>query len=717
MPAVAVPPTSAAPAALSRREDERLLRGRGCYGDDVVLPGAWHVVFVRSPHAHARVHRLDLDAARACPGVVAVCTAADLGELCLPEPNRLLPIDDPAPFPLLATDTVQHVGQPVVAVIARTLSEARAGAAAVALHLTPLPATLDKQADQPAVTRTAHHSGELPDEAPTARVSLDMPRVAATPLEPRHCAAHWQADATHLTVWLGTQTPSRAQADVARVLGLPLAQVRLISPDVGGAFGARASVSPEELLVPVLARHLGATHGEVRLRWRSSRSDDFSAGMHGRGGRLEGALWLDADGRLQGLRARLHFPLGAWLPYSAVVPLRNAARILPGPYTLRSVDIEGVASRSHAAPVNIYRGAGRPEAAILMETLIEQAARARGLDPVQVRLRNVIGADALPYTTPTGEVLDSGDYAALLTRACARFGYDEERAAQRARRAQGEWVGIGVALYVEPCGQGWESARLTWHEDGRVVLASGSPAQGQGHATTYAALVAQTLGVPAEQVEVVMGDSAHCPPGTGALASRSTAIAGSAIVQACAKVRALREANAPWPLVADEVFTAQEAWSAGCVIARMAIDGETGEPHIERLVWVDDAGTVLQPELAHGQLVGGAAQGIGQAMHERLVYDDQGQLLTGSLMDYTLLRADQMPPLEIESMHTPSPHNLLGAKGVGEAGCIGVPAALLNAARDALSPLGEQALQFPLTSEQLWRVLSQPSSNPARDPA
>jgi carbon-monoxide dehydrogenase large subunit len=504
--------------------------------------------------------------------------------------------------------------------------------------------------------------------------------------------------------------------DIAAVLGLSTDRVHIMTPDVGGAFGARASVSPEELALALLARHLESLGPSITLRWRSTRSEDFVAGPHGRGSRLQGALWVNPQGRMLGLRAQLHFTLGAWLPYSSLVPLRNAARILPGPYAIQQVNIQGLATRSHAAPVGIYRGAGRPEAAILMETLIEQSARHLGIDPMECRRANLVRSDAMPYLTATGEQLDSGDYLALLDRACERFNYSAERHHQRQRRQRGEWVGIGAALYVEPCGKGWESARVDWLEDGRVRVASGAPAQGQGHATTYAQLAAKTLGCDPAQIEVIMGDSQRCPEGIGALASRSIAIGGSAILQACNRLLQMRQQGQALPLSVEEIYSSREAWASGCVIVRLCIDAETGAPSIERLVWVDDAGNILQPELAHGQLVGGAAQGMGSALLERLVYDPQGQLLTGSLMDYALPRADQMPLIEIESLCSPSPLNPLGAKGVGEAGCIGVPAAILNAARDALSPIGEFDLQFPLVPEQLWRVLMQANDSSSERP-
>jgi len=689
------------PADGLRREDDALLRGQGFYVHDVDLPGAWHAAFVRSAHAHGRLQALHLSDARALPDVLAVYAGQDLGTQNLPAINPLLPLLDTDDFPLLADSTLAYVGQPVAIVVARTAQAARAAAAQVRMDVEELPPSAASGTAQPA-TRVVHQAGEPPASAPVqVQADLQVPRVVAMAMEPRACVAQWRPDHQQMTVWLGTQTPSRAQADIAAALGLDTARVRVISPDVGGAFGSKASVGPEDLLVALAACRL-----QGAVRWVSSRSEDFLAGMHGRGARLQGTLALDAEGRFLGLSARLSFTLGAWLPFSAVVPLRNAARILPGPYRVPHLDVQGQACRSHAAPVNIYRGAGRPEAALLMETLVDEAARATGIDPVELRRRNLIPASAMPYRTPTGETLDSGDYLLALERACERFGYAAERAQQQARRDAGALLGIGVALYIEPCGQGWESARVTLHPDGQATVASGAPAQGQGHASTWALIAAEALGCAAEQVTVVLGDTARCPPGTGALASRSTAIGGSAIVQACREARSRQQAGEALPLTVDTRYTAAETWSYGCVIARVAIDCDTGHLQVERLVWVDDAGRILHPLLAHGQLVGGAAQGLGQALMEQMVYDPSGQLVTGSLMDYAVPRAADMPPIEITSLHTPSPNNLLGAKGVGEAGCIGVPAALMNAARDALQPLGAPALQLPLTAEQLWRALS-----------
>lgn len=698
-----------------RREDPALLTGRGQYTGDVAAEGALHAVFVRSALAHGRLRSIAIEAAEQSGGVVAVLTAETLlapseaGRVVhMPPPNPLLPVASVPRIGPLAHGEVVYVGQPVALVLARSLVQALQAAACVQLDIEPLAPVLDFDGASN-VTEVVHHfeaSDTHPAVACEVHAALEVPRVLALSMEPRGMLAHWHGEAgaatARLTVHLGTQSPSRAQADIAAALGWDEARVRVIAGNVGGAFGAKSSLCPEDLAIPLAARRLGAS-----VRWISTRSDEFTSGMHGRGARLAGRLSVTAEGRFAALKAELHFTLGAWLPFSAVVPLRNTARILPGPYRVARLDVQGRAGLAHAAPVTIYRGAGRPEAALLMETLVEQAARAAGIDPVELRRRNLVEAADMPYTTPTGEVFDSGDYRRALEMACERFGYEEQRVLQRQRRADGEVVGIGLALYVEPCGVGWESARVDWHADGRVTVATGSPAQGQGHGTTYARIASEALGVAEEAITVVYGDTALCPPGVGALASRSTAIAGSAIVQACRDLVARRAAGEALPLSSAGRFTAGEAWSYGCVIARMAVDRDTGRPTIEQITWADDAGHIVHPELAKGQLIGGLAQGLGQALLERLVYDSAGQLVTGSLMDYAAPRADDMPPcIDIKSFATASPHNLLGAKGVGEAGCIGVPAALMNAARDALSPLGECPLQFPLTSEQFWRAMS-----------
>jgi aerobic carbon-monoxide dehydrogenase large subunit len=537
-----------------------------------------------------------------------------------------------------------------------------------------------------------------------AHLRHTQPRVAAAAMEPRATIAQWDDATQTLTMWLQCQAVTRARDDIAALLALPNERVRVVAPDVGGAFGAKASLSPEDFVLALAARHF-----KTILRWSASRSEEILSAPHGRGASLAGTLHANAQGEFIALEATLNFPLGAWLPYSAPIPLRNAARILPGPYRVPNGKIQGTATQSHTTPTNIYRGAGRPEAALLMERLVDRVAKHMRIDPLVLRLKNIVSAAQFPYKTPTGERFDAGDFEQLLQRAAAKFDYEVERANQAHRRARGELVGLGIALYVEPCGQGFESARVTLHVDGRVTVASGSSAQGQGHETTFAQIAAEILECEVSHIEITHGDTAHNPDGIGALASRSIAIGGSAVKLACEEARAKREAGAPFPIVVEMQYTApHEGWSSGCVITRLVVDRETGSPTIEKMVWIDDAGRIISPALARGQLVGGAAQGFGQAMMERIVYDANGQLLTGSWMDYAMPRANDMPAIEIESIAIKTDANALGAKGVGEAGCIGVPAALLNAACDALTDFNTDNLSSPLTPETLWRTMYLP---------
>jgi aerobic carbon-monoxide dehydrogenase large subunit len=687
------------------------LRGQGRFVHNLKLPDLFHVAFARSDHAVGSILDLDFSDAKSMPGVVAVLGIQELGRHFTPAVNPLLDVREGLRFPLLADSEVRMVGQILAVVVASNAGAAANAAQAVRMTLQEeqnseltlgggaAKSCMDFESEELA-TQVAYRRGVAADaQVQSVSINLISPRVQAFAMEPRASLVQWNEAEQHLTIWMGTQTPSRAQADLALVLGLDLRQVRVITPDVGGAFGAKASIYPEDLLLALSARHLKAN-----LRWLSSRSEEFSSAMHGRGSKMKGSLAFSPLGKFLELKADLHFTLGAWMPFSSVVPLRNAARILPGPYLIERIDIKGKASLSNAAPVNIYRGAGRPEATLLMETLIEQAARASHLDPIELRRRNLIPVESMPYQTLTGETFDSGNYLEALNRACEKFNYQHERAEQLRRRALGELVGIGTSIYVEPCGQGWESARVTLHCDGKVTLASGSPAQGQGHQTGFARIAANTLSCPEEDIEVVYGDTDQVPLGLGTLASRSTAIGGSAIVKVCREALALRARGHPLPITVEDRFVSEEAWGYGCLMARLSIDRDTGAPKVERVVWVDDAGQVIHPTLAKGQMLGGLAQGFGQAMMERIVYDEAGQLLTGSLMDYAVPRVQDVPGVELESLCHPAATNLLGAKGVGEAGCIGVPAVLMNAARDALAEFGAVELQFPLTAEQLWRA-------------
>lgn len=721
--------------AIRRREDDALVRGRGTFVDDLSPDDCLYIEFVRSPVAAGRLDSLSLDEAASVPGVVVILTGADLQDLPAPAVNRLIAEVRIPDTRYLAEGEVVCVGQPVAAVIAETPTAARDGAALVKMTVEEL----GQRVDHAPVFAQEWSGGDVErafadaDCVVTARVT--HARVSPACLEPRAAVAAAGGAGT-LTAWLPTQTPHRARSELARILALDPAGVRIVAPDVGGAFGGKASIGLEDVVVAFAALRLRRP-----VKWCASRSEDFLFASQGRGGSGEGELALRRDGTFLGMRARFGFPLGSWLPFSAVVPARNAGRILPGPYRVEAVAIRSEGWATATAPLNIYRGAGRPEAALLMERLADEAAHAVGLDPIEIRRRNIVGSQLFPYRTATGEVLDSGDYEALIDKASQLAAYRDLLQQRDRRREAGEIVGIGTALYVEPCGQGWESARIGLAPDGGIVAATGSTAQGQGRLTASAQIVADVLAVPLADVLVTCGDTASSPEGIGALASRSTPIGGSSLLKAAHAFREAAIARAaerlgrrpedlethgsgvrsrsgddeigwvtlaalPDPPAASLAFhAAGEAWSSGCCIAAVAIDRETGTPAVESLIWVDDAGTVVNPMLVEGQLRGGLAQGLGEALMERVVYDPEGQLVTGSFMDYAMPRADDIPSVLLDSLETPSPMNPLGAKGVGEAGCIGIPAALVAAVTDALRPHGAAPLDMPLTAEKIWHAL------------
>lgn len=697
-----------------RVEDDALLLGRGRFVDDHAPAGCLHLAFARSPVARAAIRSLDVEKARAMPGVAAVVTAAELGGIGPLRVNRTILDFDAPQRPLLARDDVRYVGEPVAAVVATSMEAARDAAERIELDFDPRQAMLDTSSASAEVFRQAWRAGDVEAAFSAAekivRLRIEQPRVAACPLEARAALAQWDPAKHELVVWTSSQTPHRVRADLAELLGLDEKRVRAIAGDVGGAFGSKASIYPEDVIVAWAARRLGRA-----VKWVATRGEELLSASHGRGGILEGELALTRAGNFIGLRAAVTFPLGAWLPYSAAVPAWNAARILPGPYAIRDLEITARGVLTDTAPLGIYRGAGRPEAAMLMERLVEEGARAIGMDPADLRKRNLVGAKAFPYRTATGQTLDSGDYPRLLELALRTADYPALRRERDARHSRGELYGIGIAFYVEPCGQGWESARVRLDADGRALVASGTSPQGQGQATAFAQIAADALDIAFEKVRVVQGDSMSAPAGTGALASRSTAIGGSAVLQAAREARRRAEAGEPLPIEVSVAYTAAgEAWSAGCCVAAVAIDAETGALRIERFAWADDAGRIVNPQLAEGQLIGGWAQGIGQALMERIVHDREGQLLSGSLMDYALPRASDVPALSLARLETDAPVNLLGAKGLGEAGAIGAPAALLNAAADALSARGLRAPGLPLTSEALWRILQKDGNHEIR---
>lgn len=680
-----------------------LLRGEGQFCDDIALPGALWAVFLRSDAAAGRITALDSDAVRAMPGVAGVHIGADVAHLGQLAVNAVIPLEQAPTFEVLAQGAVHAVGQPVAAVLGETRGVAQDAAEAIWLEVS--------EADPAPPRRIAGQrwqAGTPPQAALTVQADIRHARLVPLSMEPRSIAARPEPDGG-VTVWHSTQTPHRSRAQLAQILGMDPALIRVIAPDVGGAFGLKGSLYPEEVFVV-----WAALHHRRPVRWSATRSEDFLSGTHGRGLHSRGVLECDAEGRFTALSADIAAPLGHWLPNSGLVPAWNAARILPGPYALGVIDITTEARAENRAATGIYRGAGRPEAAMLMERLVDKAARALGLDPFEIRARNLLPADAMPYTTATGQVLDSGDYARALTLLRKVSGYDARRRDVSARRARGDLVGLGVAFYLEPSGEGWESARLTWAGDGTVQIDSGSSAQGQARARSYARIAAEALGVDPGLVSVSYGDTQTCPEGIGALASRSTAIGGSAVLEACRELRAQRDAGAALPLSTEVRFeTLGQAWGYGCYLVQMAVDRDTGAPCIEAAYCVDDTGVVIDAQGVTDQVLGGFAQGLGEAMMEALHHDADGQLLSASLMDYAAPRARDVPPLTLHKMQTPSPMNPLGAKGVGEAGTIGAPPAIVNAAIDALAPLGITDLQMPITACTIWQAIQDATNRKA----
>jgi carbon-monoxide dehydrogenase large subunit len=751
---------------LKRREDHRLLVGSGRYVDDISPPGCAHVVLLRSPHAHARVARLDVEAARRAPGVVAIVTGAEVKHLQPMPVNRIMPDMRVPPHPIIGDGIVHAAGTPVAAVVADSVYAARDACDLIDVTYEPLQALPEPEgavaegaatlypdiAGNRCFTRTLREGDAARAVAGAARrvsVRVVQQRLSAVAMEPRSVLASFDASTDELTIWTSCQAPFRVRGEVARLLDLPEGRVRVIAPDVGGGFGVKTGPYREEVLLAWLARKLGQP-----VKWIATRGEDQITTNQARGSVCEGELAVDAHGRIAALRAKITSPLGASLMNAAPGSPWNHARLLPGCYVVPACDITVTGALTTTTPVSAYRGAGRPEACFVIERLMDTAARALGIDPAEIRIRNFIAADAFPFKTATGQVYDSGNYRLALETALAAADYEGLRRAQAERRKRGEIVGIGLCSYVEPCALGWESGSIKVERSGRVTAITGSSAHGQGHETTFAQIVADHLGVTPDDVVVVHGDTRSGPEGFGTFGSRSVALGGSALQKVAVDVREkgrriaanMLEAAAAdvisvadgfqvtgvphrrvlWREVAATAYAGghglpkgdtpgleattyfqpdTEVWTFGAIVCAIRIEAETGRLIIEKLVWVDDAGTVINPLLAEGQLHGSLAQGLGQALMEEIVYDADGQLVTGTLMDYAIPRADDVPHVHIEKTCTPSPRNPLGAKGVGEAGCIGIPPAVVNAAVDALAHLGVTHLDMPLTPARLWAAI------------
>jgi len=739
---------------MRRLEDARLLTGQGRFTDDVRPEGAAHVAFLRSPHAHARIARLDTAPAQAAPGVLAVFTGADVaGDGVGPLPFTHLhkrqdgtPIVAPPRMPITA-DEARFAGDAVAMVVAQTRDQARDAAEMIEIDWEPLAAV----ADLPGAARAGsvaayYHMGDkAAREAAFAaakhvvRLQVVNQRVVANPLEPRALAAQFDAATGRYTLWCPTQNVHNTRAQLATVLGAKEDALRIVSADVGGGFGARGYAYPEHAALLWAAKKLGRP-----LRWLADRSENFLAEVHGRDNLTVAELALDAGQRFTALRIRTLANVGAYISsFGAAVPAMSGVRAPTGVYAIPVLDHEVKMMFTNTTPVDAYRGAGRPEMGYLLERLVERAALELGADPVELRLKNLIPSARMPYANPAGYTYDCGDFEKMLRGALAAAGWDGFAGRKQAAEARGLRYGRGLACYVEITGSArlTEIVRMIVTADGTLEVDSGTQAIGQGLWTSYAQVAAERLGIDPQAIRVVQGDSDLLKAGGGAGGSRGLQVGGSAVLAASIALieaarplaaQALEAAAADLEygegrfriagtdrgiglaelagkqperrIVCEHTETARgQTWPNGCHVAEVEVDPETGLVRVARHSAVDDIGRVINPLTAESQVHGGVAQGLGQALFEQSVYDETGQLLTGSFMDYAMPRAADMPDMKLAfDQSVPTQQNLLGAKGVGEAGCHGAVPAIVNAVIDAL---GVKELDMPLTPEKVWRAL------------
>ena len=742
-----------------RIEDPRFLRGEGTYVENLPLEGARTVTFVRSLLAHARITGVDASAATALPNV-QVLTGADVDAGPMgPPPIPVL--EQRMTRPLVARDVVRFVGDIVAIVLTEDRGSGADAAELVSVEYDSLPAVVDPReaaTDEvllyPEVgTNVAGRAGSPEhDEALfdgcdiVVSDTLFSQRMAACPLEVRSAAAEVDPDG-RVTAWLSTQVPHRDQMAIAGTLGIDLAQLRIIAPDVGGGFGAKSAFGAEEALVVWLARQLGRP-----VRWTESRSESMIALPHGRGQRLELSLGGTQDGKLLAYRIDILQDAGAYPGVGAFLP--NLTGLLSsGVYDIPRIEVEGRAVVTNTTPMTTFRGAGRPEATQAIERMVDLFAAEAGLDPVEVRRMNFISKDAFPHKTASGATYDSGDYEAALDLALRSVGYEQLRAEQQQRREQGGVIelGIGISSYTEitnPLGEA-EYGEVEITPDGGAIVHTGSFSHGQGHETTFAMIAAERLGLPIEKVTVVKGDTDDVPKGTGTFGSKSTQIGGMAarvaadevvehakaltadFLEAAASdivldtglgrfhVAGTPDAGLSWAELASRAaadgrlaelkvaqeFQAPPTFPFGTHIAVVEVDVETGRVELKRLVAVDDAGTLINPLIAEGQVHGGVATGVGQALFEDYVYDDDGNPLTNTFLGYAFPSAADLPMWEAVEMETPTPANALGVKGIGESGTVGSTPAVVNAVLDALAPYGVRHVDLPCNGENVWNAL------------
>ncbi len=772
-------------ARVRRKEDVRFITGRGRYTDDINRPGQLHAVFARSPHAHARIGSLDITKAEASPGVVAVLTGADLAADGIgPLPCGWLihsrdgsPMKQP-PHPALSQGTVRYVGEPYAVVIGETREAAQAGADLLDPDFEELPANVDTASAQgvapihDGIANNLCYDWTLGDEAATDAalasaahvVELDIVnnRLIPNAIETRAALGDYDAGTDMLTLYTTSQNPHLARLVLSAFVGLaPEHKLRVVSPDVGGGFGSKIFIYSEETVCGWASKKLRRP-----VKWTADRSEAFLNDAHGRDHVTKARLALDAGGKFLGLKVSTVANLGAYMStFSSSIPTYLYGTLLAGQYTTPAIFVEVRSVFTNTTPVDAYRGAGRPEATFLLERIVETAARELGMDPAELRRKNMIPKDAFPYATPVALVYDTGDYQACLDKALALSDYAGFPARRAAAKARGKLRGIGLSCYIEACGLApsrlagqlgagvglYESAEIRVNPTGNVTVFTGTHSHGQGHETTFAQVVSSRLGIGLDQIEVVHGDTSQGQFGLGTYGSRSLAVGGSALMKASDKIIAKGRKIAAYLLESkpedidfeDGVFRVRNTnkaksfgeiafaayvphhypleelepglqetafydpqnftYPAGAYVCEVEVDPDTGVTRIVKFTAVDDFGQVINPMIVEGQVHGGIAQGIGQAMLEACRYDrESGQLLTGSMMDYAMPRADDLVNFDLDVVRTDCTHNPLGAKGCGEAGAIGSPPAVINAITDAI---GVRTLDMPATPLKVWTAL------------
>ena len=760
---------------VKRREDPRLITGTATYVDDVRLPEMRSAVLLRSPHPHAIIKSIDLDAARKAPGVVCVLAGADvkgrIGSLPCVAPAEHVPFHS-----VLALDRVRHVGEAVAVVVARDQYQAQDAAELIEIDYEPLEAVVDpEKALEPGapllheefgsnvVTRMKLSSpamdGAMRQADRVLRMRLVNQRLAPMPLEPRGVVAQFDPWQRHLTLWSSTQLPHVLRSRLAEMLKFGENRIRVIAPEVGGGFGCKLNVYAEEALVAYLAMLLGKP-----VKWIERRRENFAATTHGRDLITYLEVPVKNDGTVLGIKGRFVCDMGAYLQlFTPLIP-GFAGLLMNGCYKIPALSFEQVYVFTNKMATDAYRGAGRPEASYIAERTMDMVAAELRLDPAEVRRKNFIPKEAFPWTTPAGLVYDSGDYAQALDKALAMIDYERLRIEQRQARKQGRYLGIGICCYVEsgsigpssimpPKFQGWESATVRIEPDCAVTVLTGISPHGQGQETTFAQLAADALGLDIDDIAVLHGDTAIVQYGSGTWGSRGTTVGGTALMMSLGKLQdklkklasIMFEAPPEQLVFVNRTIALESDYSrsiplervvsaaydykqpiggiepglemtsffepSGCTfpfgahIAVVEVDPQTGAVKFLRYVAVDDFGNVISPLLVEGQVHGGIAQGIGQALYEEVVYDENGQLLTATLMDYAVPRAAMLPLYELAGTVTPTPLNPLGAKGAGEAGAIGAPPCVVNAVVDALHPFGIRHLDMPLKPEKIWRAI------------